>query len=137
MSAAKGLFKQAINRWKLTRKQRIILGNAAWGSPMNARSAFLLAAFAIVAAPRPVSAHHSFAAEYDSNKPITVTGTVTKLEWTNPHGRVYVDAKDASGNIVHWDFELGPPTALMRRGWTRTSLKPGHVVTVSGFLSKT
>jgi hypothetical protein len=84
-----------------------------------------------------LSAHHSFAAEYDSNRPVTVTGTVTKLEWTNPHARVFVDVKDESGKIVHWDFELGPPNGLMRRGWNRNSLKPGHVVTVTGFHSKT
>ncbi len=82
-------------------------------------------------------AHHSFAAEYDSNRPLTVTGTVTRLEWTNPHARLYVDAKDESGALVHWDFELGPPTSLMRRGWSRKSLQPGHVVTVEGFHSKT
>jgi hypothetical protein len=85
----------------------------------------------------PASAHHSFAAEYDSTKPITVTGTVTRLEWTNPHARLYIDTKDDKGEIVHWDFELGPPTSLMRRGWNRKSLLPGHVVTVEGFHSKT
>ena len=104
---------------------------------MSARSIFVLATLLFGAAAVPLSAHHSFAAEYDAKKPITVSGTVTKLEWTNPHARVYVDAKDENGNIVHWDFELGPPTALMRRGWSRNSLKPGHLVTVTGFLSKT
>ena len=99
---------------------------------------FVLAAgFALMGAAVPVAAHHSFAAEYDSTKPITVTGEVTKLEWTNPHARVYVDVKGENGNVVHWDFELGPPTALMRRGWNRNSLKPGHLVTVAGFMSKT
>ena len=98
---------------------------------------FVLASgFGCVMAAVPLEAHHSFAAEYDRNKPITVTGEVVKLEWTNPHARVAVDAKDESGNIVHWDFELGPPTALMRRGWSRNSLKPGTTVTVAGFLSK-
>jgi hypothetical protein len=108
------------------------------GVHMNARSSFVLVAvLGLLVAAVPVAAHHSFAAEYDSNKPITVTGTVTKVEWTNPHARVYLDAKDETGKIVHWDFELGPPNGLMRRGWTRSSLKPGHVVTVAGFLSKT
>jgi hypothetical protein len=98
----------------------------------------LLVALAISAATTMVaSAHHSFAAEYDSNKPLTVTGTVTRLEWTNPHARLYVDAKDESGAVQHWDFELGPPTSLMRRGWNRKSLQPGHIVTVEGFHSKT
>jgi len=107
-------------------------------SPLAARALSVLATvFGLVATAVPASAHHSFAAEYDATRPLTVTGTVTKLEWTNPHARVYIDAKDESGKIVHWDFELGPPNGLMRRGWSRTSLKPGHVVTISGFHSKT
>ena len=80
--------------------------------------------------------HHSFSAEYDRDKPIKVTGTVTKIEWTNPHARLYVDVKDDAGKVVNWDFELGPPNGLMRQGWNRNSLKAGHVVTVNGFLSK-
>jgi DNA/RNA endonuclease YhcR with UshA esterase domain len=104
---------------------------------MNAKSMWMLASgFVAAAAAVPVSAHHSFAAEYDQNRPITVTGEVIRLEWTNPHARVTVDAKDAQGTLVHWDFELGPPTALMRRGWNRNSLKPGTIVTVAGFLAK-
>ena len=104
---------------------------------MNMRSMFVLAAgFEFVMATVPVAAHHAFAAEYDATKPVTVTGTVTKVEWTNPHARVYIDAKDESGKVVHWDFELGPPTTLMRRGWNRNSLKPGNVITVEGFRSK-
>jgi len=86
--------------------------------------------------PLGALAHHSFSAEYDRDKPITVMGTVTKVEWTNPHARLYVDSKDDGGNIVSWDFELGPPNGLMRQGWNRNSLRPGHIVTVSGFLSK-
>jgi hypothetical protein len=104
------------------------------------RPGLLVASVACVsalAAAVPAVAHHAFAAEFDANKPLTVTGTVTRVEWTNPHARFYVDAKDDSGKIVNWDFELGPPNGLMRRGWTRNSLKPGHVVTVSGFRSKT
>lgn len=79
------------------------------------------------------SAHHSFSAEYDGDRPVTLTGTVTELEWTNPHARLYIDAPDDSGEIVNWDLELGPPTALMRQGWRRDSLVAGQVVTVEGF----
>jgi uncharacterized protein DUF6152 len=105
---------------------------------MNVRTLFICAAGILCLSPsRLVFAHHSFAAEYDATRPVTVTGTVTKVEWTNPHARVYLDAKDENGKIVHWDFELGPPNGLMRRGWSRNSLKPGHVVTISGFHSKT
>jgi hypothetical protein len=82
------------------------------------------------------AAHHSFSAEFDRDKPITLTGTVTKLEWTNPHARIYIDVKDESGNFVNWDCELGPPNGLMRQGWNRNSLKAGHVVTINGFRSK-
>jgi hypothetical protein len=92
-----------------------------------------IAAFCPIAASH---AHHSFSAEYDRDKPIKVTGTVTKLEWTNPHARIYVDVQDADGKVVNWDFELGPPNGLMRQGWSRNSLRAGHVVTINGFLSK-
>jgi hypothetical protein len=92
-----------------------------------------IAAFCPIAASH---AHHSFSAEYDRDKPIKVTGTVTKLEWTSPHARIYVDVQDADGKVVNWDFELGPPNGLMRQGWSRNSLRAGHVVTINGFLSK-
>jgi Family of unknown function (DUF6152) len=82
-------------------------------------------------------AHHSFAAEFDRNMPITVTGTVTKVEWANPHARFYIDAKDdTSGDTVNWDFELASPNGLMRRGWTRNSMKIGDLVTVTGHRAK-
>lgn len=80
--------------------------------------------------------HHSFSAEFDRNRPIKLTGTVTKVEWTNPHARIYIDVQDESGKVANWDFELGPPNGLMRQGWTRNSLRAGHVVTIDGFLSK-
>ncbi len=98
-----------------------------------------LAHLAAVAALCPVAtthAHHSFAAEYDRDKPIELTGTVTKVEWTNPHARIYIDVQDADGKVVNWDFELGPPNGLMRQGWNRNSLRQGHVVKINGFLSK-
>ena len=100
------------------------------------RALLLIACVAVIASATPARAHHSFAAEYDRDKPITLTGTVTKLEWTNPHARIYIDVKDDKGNVVNWDFELGPPNGLMRRGWNRNSLRQGHVVTIEGFLSK-
>ena len=84
----------------------------------------------------PAIAHHSFAAEYDSAKPIEVTGTVTKVEWMNPHARFYIDVKDNAGKVTNWEFELGSPNGLMRRGWTRHSLKEGDMVSVSGSLAK-
>jgi hypothetical protein len=82
------------------------------------------------------SAHHSFAAEFDRAMPITVTGTVTKVEWANPHARFYIDAKDDTGKTVNWDFELASPNGLMRRGWNRNSMKLGDVVTVTGHRAK-
>jgi len=81
-------------------------------------------------------AHHSFTAEYDATKPITLTGSVTKVEWMNPHARFYIDVKDDSGTVTNWELELGSPNALMRLGWTRHSLDTGQVVTVEGSLAK-
>jgi hypothetical protein len=96
----------------------------------------LAAAAGLLLASLPLLAHHSFAAEYDDNKPVTLTGSVTKLEWMNPHAHFYVDVKGSDGKVTNWEFELANLNALIRRGWTRTSLKPGDVVTVEGFLAK-
>jgi len=81
-------------------------------------------------------AHHSFTAEYDSSKLMQFTGTVTRVEWTNPHARFYLDVKDAQGNVTSWNFELGSPIVLRKLGWNRDSLKIGEQVGVEGFLAK-
>jgi hypothetical protein len=90
----------------------------------------------LIGAVVPLLAHHAFEAEFDRNKPVNVTGSVTKVEWQNPHARFYVDAKDETGKVNNWDFELGSPNGLMRRGWTRNSMKVGDIVTVVGSRAK-
>jgi Family of unknown function (DUF6152) len=84
----------------------------------------------------PVIAHHSFAAEYDSNQPVKVTGVVTKIEWTNPHIWFYVDVKNSDGSVTNWGFSGGPPGVLQRRGIPKTALKAGDVVVVEGFRAR-
>jgi hypothetical protein len=85
----------------------------------------------------PLLAHHSFGAEYDANKPITVTGVVTKVEWTNPHSYFYLDVKDDQGNVANWKFEGYPPGVLYRTGWKRQiTIKPGDTVKVFGWQAR-
>jgi hypothetical protein len=96
---------------------------------------WIWALIGMMVAAMPLPAHHSFAAQYDAEKPITLTGKVTKVEWMNPHAKFYIDV-DANGATTDWELELGSPNALMRQGWTRNSLKSGDVVTVKGFLAK-
>ena len=98
-------------------------------------SFFATTAVLALAAP-PVAAHHSFAAEYDAAKPVTIHGSVVRVEWTNPHARFYVEAKDTNGTVVTWNLELASPNVLVRQGWTRTSLKIGDEITVTGSLAK-
>jgi len=102
---------------------------------MAIRMISLLACASLVVAA-PVLAHHSFAGEYDSTKPITLTGKVTKVEWTNPHARFYIDVKDDDGAMTNWNLELASPNVLKRQGWSSTSLKEGDVVTVEGSLAR-
>ena len=96
----------------------------------------LVAGFILAIANRPVVAHHSEAAEYDSNKPVKVTGVISKVEWLNPHVWFYVDVKDPSGKVTTWGFSNAPPGALMRRGITKEALKIGSEVTVEGVRAK-
>jgi hypothetical protein len=103
---------------------------------MKIRFWSILAAALALTIAAPAVAHHSFAAQYDRSKPTTITGVVTKIDWINPHARFFVDVKDSSGQMVNWEVELGPPAGLMRRGWTRNSLKVGESVTVNGYLAK-
>jgi hypothetical protein len=84
----------------------------------------------------PMFAHHSFVAQYDPKKPVTLEGTVTKLEWTNPHARFYIDVKDANGAVSNWELELGSPDTLIRYKWRRDTMKVGDAVTVDGYLAR-
>ena len=103
---------------------------------MKTKLAGLVAGLSLLVSALPALAHHSFVAEYDGKRPVTLSGVVTKVEWTNPHARFYIDVKDENGNVTNWNFELASPIALRRLGWTRDFLQVGSVVTVFGALAK-
>jgi hypothetical protein len=96
----------------------------------------LVSALVLSAVGARALAHHAFSAEFDANKPVKMTGTVTKLEWQNPHTWFYVDVKDDGGNVTSWGFELASPNLLLRNGWSRSSMKIGDVVTVEAYQAK-
>ncbi len=103
---------------------------------MNRRIAAVVVAVAIGAVGARVAAHHSFAAEYDRDKPVTLKGAVTKIEWMNPHVYFYMDVAEAAGAVAHWSIEGGAPNSLYRAGWRKDSLKVGDAVTVYGYLAR-
>lgn len=100
------------------------------------RTKLLMAAAAIALAAVPVVAHHAFTAEFDANRPVRLTGAITKVEWTNPHAWMYIDVKDKSGKATNWSIELAAPNAMLRRGWNKNSIPVGTIVTVEGWQAK-
>ena len=90
----------------------------------------------LVSCAVPAFAHHSFAVQYDGQKPVQVKGVLTKVEWTNPHARFYIDVKDDRGDVSNWNFELSSPSILTRNGWKPNTLKIGDPITVAGYLAR-
>jgi uncharacterized protein DUF6152 len=103
---------------------------------MRAKSRILLAGLFLFVISMPAPAHHSFYAEFDANKPVKLTGAVTKVEWENPHAWFYIDVKEDGGSVTNWGFEMGSPNLLIRAGWGRNTLKVGDVVTVEASRAK-
>jgi Family of unknown function (DUF6152) len=104
---------------------------------MRGKLAVLVIGLALFAVAASAFAHHSWTAEYDASRPVTVKGVVSKVEWTNPHTHFYIDATDASGKVTTWNFEMASTLALERGGWSRKTLPVGTEVTVTGFAGRT
>src|SRR5437762_7340576 len=107
--------------------------NPSWSSAMKRRLGLFVVGLALVCLAAPVVAHHSFSVEYDVKKPVKITGSVARMEWTNPHAHLYVDTVDASGAKVTWNFEMASPNILERNGWSRKSVKASDTVVVEGY----
>jgi hypothetical protein len=103
---------------------------------MRARFVGVLVAAAFLLAGGATYAHHSFAAEFDATKPVTLKGNVTKVDWVNPHVWIYINVKDETGKVTNWGAEMGPPHGLQRRGWRRDTLKLGEEITIKGSLAR-
>jgi hypothetical protein len=99
------------------------------------RKVLLMTAISLLALSAQVWAHHAFSAEFDANKPVKLRGNITKMDWINPHAWLYIDVKTGD-RVVNWAIELGPPNALIKRGWTKTSVPVGAEVLVDGYQSK-
>src|SRR5438034_11215450 len=103
---------------------------------MGTKRVATIMAMTVLLNPGIVAAHHSFAAQYDGNKPVTLRGTINRMLWSNPHGHLYVDVKGPEGNLITWEIETGSPTVLARRGWKRADLPVGAEIVVKGYLAR-
>jgi len=103
---------------------------------MNIARTIAAATLGVMLSAASAVAHHAFSAEFDQDKPVRLEGAVTKTEWTNPHAWIYIDVKGPDGKVVSWAIEMGPPSALLRRGWKKSSMQVGAVIKVEGFAAK-
>ena len=103
---------------------------------MNMKRAIAMAGLGVMLFTASAGAHHAFSAEFDQDKPVMLEGALTKADWTNPHAWIYIDVKGPDGKVLNWLIEMGPPSALLRRGWKKSSMKVGATIKVDGFAAK-